>query len=232
MSVENNMPLISIITVTFNAAVALEQTILSVIELKKKYQNIEFIIIDGGSKDGTCAILSKYNKYINYSVSESDCGIYDAMNKGWGIAKIDSLIIYLGSGDKIVSLPAFSPDLEGKIIYGNAQLEHRLFKSKLSWKLKLGNTLHHQALFVPKRIHPTPPFNTEYKVYADFDFNQRLMKSGACFVYDKYFLASVLPDGISSYLNITEMTSIVRKNFGHLTFFLSYIYLSYQRLRR
>jgi glycosyltransferase involved in cell wall biosynthesis len=232
MSIENDMPLVSIITVTFNAKIELEKTILSVIELKKEHGNIEFIIIDGGSKDGSCDILHKYSKHISYSISEPDHGIYDAMNKGWKVAKIDSLIIYLGAGDKIISLPRFSPELTGKIIYGNAQLEHKLFKSKFSSKLKLGNTLHHQALLVPKKIHPAAPFNTKYKVYADFDFNQRLMKSGACFIYEKHFLASVLPDGISSYLNITEMTSIVRKNFGCLTFCLSYIYLSYQRLRR
>lgn len=73
-------PLISVITVSYNAVATIEQTILSVIN--QTYPNIEYIIIDGGSKDGTIDIIRKYADQIAYWVSEPDEGIYDAMNKG------------------------------------------------------------------------------------------------------------------------------------------------------
>ncbi len=80
-----NIPLITIITVSYNAIKTIEDTILSV--LSQTYPNIEYIIIDGGSTDGTLDIIKKYQDRISYWVSEADKGIYDAMNKGWHIAK-------------------------------------------------------------------------------------------------------------------------------------------------
>ncbi len=73
-------PLISIVTVVFNSERYLEETILSVIN--QSYDNIEYIIIDGGSSDGTLDIIKKYENKINYWLSEKDSGIYEAMNKG------------------------------------------------------------------------------------------------------------------------------------------------------
>ena len=76
----NTPPLITIITVAYNAVKDIENTILSV--LNQTYPNIEYIIIDGGSTDGTLDIIKKYEDKISYWVSEPDKGIYDAMNKG------------------------------------------------------------------------------------------------------------------------------------------------------
>lgn len=74
-----NNPLISVVTVSYNAVLTIEQTILSVIN--QTYPHIEYIIIDGGSTDGTVDIIKKYANRIAYWVSEPDKGIYDAMNK-------------------------------------------------------------------------------------------------------------------------------------------------------
>ncbi len=90
------LPLISIITVVFNGAKHLEETILSI--LNQSYPNIEYIIIDGGSTDGTLDIIKKYENYIDYWISEPDNGIYDAMNKGISISN-GSIIGLLNSGD-------------------------------------------------------------------------------------------------------------------------------------
>lgn len=96
-------PLITVITVTFNAAKTLEQTILSVIN--QCYPNVEFIIVDGGSKDETLDILRKFEHAIDYWVSEPDKGIFDAWNKG----------VSLGSGDWIAFLGADDVYLDGAL---------------------------------------------------------------------------------------------------------------------
>ena len=89
-------PLITIITITYNAADTIENTIKSVIE--QTYSNIEYIIIDGGSKDGTVEIIKKYSKKISYWISEPDKGIYNAMNKGINHAH-GAWINFMNAGD-------------------------------------------------------------------------------------------------------------------------------------
>ncbi|WP_162997035.1 glycosyltransferase family 2 protein [Mucilaginibacter kameinonensis] len=91
-----NKPLVSVITSSFNAVNTIEQTICSVVN--QSYKNIEYIIIDGGSTDGTLDVLKKYDKYITYWISEPDNGIYNAWNKGLKIAKGD-WISFLGADD-------------------------------------------------------------------------------------------------------------------------------------
>jgi len=92
----HKQPLITVITVVFNGAKTLEQTILSVIN--QSYKSVEFIIIDGESTDGTLSIIRKYEHAIDYWVSEPDKGIYDAWNKG--VAKASGeWIAFLGADD-------------------------------------------------------------------------------------------------------------------------------------
>ena len=99
---KNNMnyPLISVITVSYNAVLTIEQTILSVIN--QTYLNIEYIIIDGGSTDGTVNVIKKYADKIAYWVSESDKGIYDAMNKGIAYSH-GEYCNFINAGDKFCS---------------------------------------------------------------------------------------------------------------------------------
>ena len=80
-------PTISVITVTYNAAKTLEETISSVIS--QTYHHIEYIVVDGASKDGTLQIIDKYKSYISKVISEKDSGLYDAMNKGLKLATGD-----------------------------------------------------------------------------------------------------------------------------------------------
>ena len=95
---DNNkqLPKISVITVVLNNKSTIEETIKSV--LNQKYPNLEYIIIDGGSTDGTLDIINKYNEQIDYLKSEKDLGIYDAFNKGLKIASGD-LIGFINSDD-------------------------------------------------------------------------------------------------------------------------------------
>lgn len=221
-------PLITIATVVFNGAAHLEETIRSVIDLD--YDNIEFIIIDGGSRDGTREIIQRFDACIDYWLSEPDAGIYDAMNKAWLNASAESSVLFLGCGDRLISLPAQMG--EDEVIYGMVSVGERLFRSTLRYGLRLGNTLHHQALLVPKNLHSAPPFDTTFKVYADFDFNQRLYRHGATFRYDAGLRAFALPGGVSTRLDVKQMAAVTRKNFGNFFACLTALYCSYQRLRQ
>ncbi|MDD2366347.1 MAG: glycosyltransferase [Desulfuromonadaceae bacterium] len=207
---------ISIITVVKNGSEYLEETILSVIEKMETYL-IDYIIIDGGSSDGTTDIINKYSKYITNWVSEPDKGIYDAMNKGWSIASDNSFIMFLGVGDRIISLPAnmniYSVD---HVIYGSVKVGGGVvFKPRSDYHLNLYNSLHHQALLVNKSLHLSPPFNCSYQVYADFDFNQRLKKLGAKFIYAVDFVGYAIPGGISDSGEFAESYSIIKENEGY-----------------
>ena len=103
-------PLVSILTVVFNGAQFLEQTIQSV--LKQDYDNIEFIVIDGGSTDGTLNILRKYENVIDYWISEPDKGISDAFNKAVLLSSGDYLN-FQGAGDLLVAGDVVSRMMEG-----------------------------------------------------------------------------------------------------------------------
>jgi glycosyltransferase involved in cell wall biosynthesis len=222
--------MVSIVTVVYNAKDSFEQTILSVINCGR---SVEFIVIDGGSTDGTVDILKKYQDHITIWSSEPDSGIYDAMNKGWNKADINNHILFLGAGDAVVQLPA-DEDLKVDCIYFGEVIigDNRVFKSKFDFRLKIGNTMHHQALLIPKKLHPQSPFNTKYKVYADFDFNQRLLKSKACFIQTSQLKSFVMPDGFSQHFKTMEWFYIIKTNFGPLYAILGYMYHGFQIMRK
>jgi len=208
---------ISVVTVVKNGAGQLEETILSVIE-KKSTAEIAYYIIDGGSTDGTTDIIKRYANWITSWVSEPDNGIYDAMNKGWVAAADDSFILFLGAGDRIISLPN---DMDcyrnSDVVFGFVRMgENAFFKARADFHLKLYNSLHHQALLVNKSLHPDPPFNCRYRTYADFDFNQRLKKSGVNFVYSPEFIGYACPGGVSDQQCFAETLRIISANFGFL----------------
>lgn len=208
---------ISVITVVKDDADHLEETILNVIE-KKGAADIEYIVIDGASTDGSTDIIRKYADHISYWVSEPDNGVYGAMNKGWAAAPQNSFILFIGAGDRIVSLPDnMSSFGRNDVLFGNVRMgEKVVFKSRADFHLKLYNSLHHQALLVNKALHPAPPFNCRYRTYADFDFNQRLMKSGVNFKYSPDFIGFAFPGGLSDRGCFVESLKIISSNFGFM----------------
>lgn len=211
----NGKARISVITVVLNDAGHLEETIISVIE-KKKTVEVDYLIIDGGSTDGTVDIIKKYAHELFYWVSEPDSGIYNAMNKGWAAASDDSFILFLGAGDRLISLPDnITQYNNNEVVYGKVFMgEKTVFTARAGFHLKLYNSLHHQALLINKACQPATPFNNCYKLYADFDFNQRLMKNGARFIYSPQLLAYAHPGGLSDQQSFSESLRIIRKNYG------------------
>ena len=221
---------LTVITVVRNEEEHLEETIRSVIRIKTR--NIRYIVVDGGSTDNTVALIKKFENHIDYWVSEKDNGLYDAMNKGWCLSDDSTGILFLGAGDRIISLPENRPSSDqSTIIFGRVFLGNKkLFRSHVDIQLRFANTLHHQCLIIPKRLHIAPPFNTAYRIYADFDFNQRLLKQGALFKYDENFLSYALPGGSSANYS-AESYKISFRNFGVIWGMMAYFFYRYNGIR-
>lgn len=191
---------ISVVTVCLNDKQKLEKTILNV--LGQDYKNKEFIIIDGGSSDGTTEVIKKYEPHIHYWVSEKDNGIYDAMNKGIKVATGD-YIYFLNAGDLIYGSHVFKKMAEIiknneniGIIYGLAECFSKedaisyISGAKINrgdlWK---GMPVCHQSIFFKKELFNIIGFyNTKFKSRADYElllrffYNQKKHGLGGCFV--------------------------------------------------
>ena len=177
----SNSSKVSIITVVFNGEKFLEKTIKSIIN--QTYENVEYIIIDGGSTDATVDIIKKYEGRIDYWASEKDNGIYDAMNKGIDLASGEYLL-FLGADDhlhkNIINDIFKDTQKEYSLIYGNVLYSTGLFvKSKYSFKTYLHNTIHHQAAFYHRKLFNTFRYDIKYKITADYELNLII------FLYDR-----------------------------------------------
>jgi glycosyltransferase involved in cell wall biosynthesis len=182
---------ISIITVVYNN----ERTIIDAMQsvLSQSYENIEYVIIDGGSKDNTVSQISQFNDKLGYFVSESDKGLYDAMNKGIQACTGDVIGI-LNSDDLYQDLEVISdvmkefnnnPDLD--IVYGDLVYVKSEDTSKVvrNWKSKAyynrffenANVPPHPSLFVRRKVYQEAGlFDLQYKLAADYEFMLRMFK--------------------------------------------------------
>ncbi len=167
---------ISVVTVTYNSAATLEETILSV--LNQTYDNVEYIIIDGGSTDGTVDIIKKYADRLAYWVSEPDNGIYDAMNKGIAVATGD-YINFMNADDTFYSHNVLSDifthnNYDADVIYGRTLVVSPNYtfvrkNSPLSF-LKKNMAFGHQASFSKTDLMKSTFFDTRYRCAADYNF--------------------------------------------------------------
>lgn len=226
-SFNKNSDFIFAITVCFNALGDLKETIKNV----ANFPNIKHIIIDGNSTDGTPEFLSNISERLYYFSSEKDEGIYDAMNKGWNAAPEGSYVIFLGAGDTITSLPD-SP-ITKDLIFGDVDLGlNNKFKSSISKRSYISNTLHHQALLI-KKIHPftNTPFDKKYKVYGDYDMNLRMIAAGFSHQYRPEFLAYAKPGGVSAKINHIENMKVVFKNKGLIWLTLCALWAGYSKIK-
>lgn len=184
-----NRSRITIITVVYNGAPFLEEAIQSIIA--QNYSNLEYIVIDGGSDDGSVNIIKKYREHIDYWVSEPDGGIYDAMNKGIaqsngeiiGILNSDDILIE-GALEKIFQ--AFLQKPEVDYVYGSVQRIKKtgdeyariepIKKEEFVAKKYQQIPFPHPSLYVKKQVFDQiGVYNTSYTLNADYDFILRLL---------------------------------------------------------
>ena len=195
-------PIISVVTVCYNAVDVIEKTIQSVIN--QTYNRIEYIIIDGDSKDGTVSVINKYSGKISKKISEPDNGIYDAMNKGIDMAT-GEWINFMNAGDEFADehviynlLDSFSNGSD--VIFGNTILNNNGVKKQRKGHFNQNEfpTLGHQSTFVKTSLMKRFHFGMNYKISADFEFLYKLFMESYKFYYVDLDVAIYDVSGFSS----------------------------------
>ena len=188
--------MISIVSATYNASKTIEKMILSVLE-QKNFSNIEFIIIDGESKDETVNIIKKYSQYIDYWISEPDKGIYNAFNKG--VKKATGKYIYFLGSDDYLSNNIIMNEMEqylnknidivcGKVYLLDSILNIRKISGKFLSKQEIlsGQMAPHQGMFMKRELALKYKFNEEYRIASDYELFLRAILDGAKIMFIDY----------------------------------------------
>ncbi len=198
---------LSVITINYNNAVGLERTFKSV--LAQSNCEFEYIVIDGDSTDGSKEIIKKYESKIQILISESDNGIYHAMNKGISKAS-GSYLLFINSGDELNDVDAISnalPFLDGtNIIFGNLMLISnesevlKFYPDKLTFQYFLNDSLPHPATFITKKLlDDAGGFDENLKVCSDWKFFMlALFKMDATYKHLSQTLSRFYLDGLST----------------------------------
>lgn len=226
-------PRFSIITVTYNAEKVIEKTIQCV--LSQTYNNYEYIIVDGASKDRTLSIINQYRELITRVISEPDKGLYDAMNKGIAASSGDYLC-FLNAGDifhATDTLHQMVKTIRGEelpdILYGETAivdkegqfLHMRRLKTpeKLTWKsFKQGMLVCHQAFFAKRSM--AAPFDLSYHFSADFDWCIRVMKNAKYLHNTHLTVINYLDEGLTTQnhkASLKERFRIMAKHYGWIS---------------
>ena len=223
-------PKFSVITVCYNAEATIEDTIQSVIS--QTYHHVEYIIVDGASKDRTMDIVNRYREHIAIIVSERDKGLYDAMNKGIGLATGDYLC-FLNAGDSFheddtlqqMVHSIHTPQLPD-VLYGETELVdhegHFLRMRRLSapevltWKsFRQGMLVCHQAFFPRRDL--VMPYDLRYRFSADFDWCIKIMKKSKVLHNTHLTLIDYLAEGMTTRnhkASLKERFSIMTRHYG------------------
>ena len=222
----------SIITCTYNAEKTLERTVKSVREQSREGVEIEHIIVDGASKDGTARIIENCSDGFAKVISERDKGLYDAMNKGIKAATGDYLI-FLNAGDKLHgadTLSKVAAQLTGAedIIYGETVLvddegsflRMRRLKAPehLNWKsFKDGMRVCHQAFWPRRTIALQTPYDLKYRYSADVDWCIRTMKQSQKMHNTHEVLIDYLSEGMTTanrWASLKERFRVMSTHYG------------------
>lgn len=214
---------VTIVTVNFNHLPGLKKTVVSV--LNQTYLDLEYIIVDGGSTDGSAEYIKSLQTKKNvrfYWISERDSGTYDAMNKGIAMASGDYLL-FMNSGDCFVSKnvlsEVFNRDWTADLIVGRQyqirkgikHSSHRILKNEINESFLISNTLPHQATFIRRDLlRRLGGYDLNYRIVADWVFwNEAILCSKATVECLDTFIAVMEREGLSSDIEKcrTEMAS-------------------------
>ena len=226
---------ITVITVSYNAAATIEQTIQSV--LAQSYKNVEYIVIDGASSDNTLQIIEKYKSGIVHVVSEKDGGIYDAMNKGIALATGDivgilnsddlyhneNVLSFIASQFEDNSIDCVCTDVEIFSETPSQVLRYYNCRRWKPWMFRIGHQPPHPGFFVRRKLYTElGNFNTQYRLAADFDFLLRcILKNNKVTQYINYVSVSMRSGGASqkSFKNIQRANREVHLSLKHNGYF-------------
>lgn len=227
-------PKFSVITICYNAQATLEDTIQSVIA--QTYHHVEYIIVDGASKDRTLSIINRYRDRITTVVSEPDKGLYDAMNKGLRLATGD-YVCFLNAGDsfheddtlqqmvhtlrELTELPdvlygeTALVDAEGHFV----RMRRLQAPEHLTWhSFRQGMLVCHQAFFAKRTL--AEPYDLRYRFSADFDWCIRIMKKSKVLHNTHLTLIDYLEEGMTTRnhkASLHERFRIMAKHYGWLS---------------
>ena len=222
-----NQPVVSIITVVFNGIDTLERTVKSVVN--QTYQNIEYIIVDGGSNDGTLNLIKKYEKNISKWISEPDNGLYDAMNKGIMLATGD-YFWFINSGDEIAANDTLQKVFEksdlADFYYGQTVMidnDNQIIGSRrltppdnLTWKdFRNGMLVSHQSVIVSRKV--AGMYDINYRFSADFEWTLSSLKKSSKTVNTHLALSKFLDGGLTKkniVPGLRERFKIMSNHFG------------------
>jgi glycosyltransferase involved in cell wall biosynthesis len=199
---------LSIITINYNDKTGLTKTIESVIS--QKWQDFEFIVIDGDSNDGSKTVIESYKDAFTHAVSEPDSGIYNAMNKGIALAKGDYLL-FLNSGDILFDentlqkcqqyLNSDKGIYYGDILYQDIDRQReRIFPNELTFLFFLEHSLSHQAAFIKRALFDEIfLYNEDFKIVSDWEFFvYAICKHNVSYQRIPFFMTIYDTTGISS----------------------------------
>lgn len=223
-------PKFSVITVCYNAEATLEDTIQSVIS--QTYHHVEYIIVDGASKDRTMDIVNRYRDRISVVVSEPDKGLYDAMNKGIRLATGDYLC-FLNAGDSFHEDDTLQQMVHSihtlqlpDVLYGETELvdhEGHFLRMRrlqapehLTWKsFRQGMLVCHQAFFARRDL--VMPYDLRYRFSADFDWCIKIMKKSKVLHNTHLTLIDYLAEGMTTrnhQASLKERFRIMARHYG------------------
>lgn len=203
-------PLISIITVVYNAYSTFEATIKSV--LGQQEGLFEYWIIDGGSTDGSIDIIRKYENQLAGWVSEPDKGIFDAMNKGVDRATGDWLF-FLGADDTLTEgiLTKIASYLQPNmsVVYGNVMFDTgQIMRSHIGLRCLFENRLHHQSAFYHRSLFEDFRYNQKFNICADYELTLRIYLQKQPSMYIPHTIAIFASGGNSVNLTSNDINRI------------------------
>jgi glycosyltransferase involved in cell wall biosynthesis len=224
--------LVTIITVTKNCAATLAQTLDTILAIKT--EAVEYLVIDGLSVDGTLSVIRQYDHIVDGLLSEADCGIYQAMNKG--VARATGKYVLFINGDDGIEPEGFHLTLDylkcHDVDIACAQTVVRATNERLvakPWQLLFFNSIPHPSSFVKTEILLANKFREDLKIAADYDFFLRAYLIGHTFSLIPLITAFHTRGGASSDTaqSIIEINLIRKHRLGWRRFLLNAVHQVY-----